>query len=183
MNPSEIAETKNYAKNRPSDFSWYEKPEWNDNNIVLYHYQTRDSGLIEESNGQYIEKQFKQYNDDTVQFQDFNHWTCGWIKAIAVKIHNDENEFTEAFLTLCDIFEKLDDYPLLDEDDYSTREWESVQRSIKEAVSFWARNHDELTEVDEDKIGYIISQDCEISEDYYPSDEEIEEAYQEFLNK
>lgn len=136
----EVAENLNYAKNKPSDFGWYGKPDWDDKNIFLYHYQTRDSDILEESNGAYIEKFFKDYaEENTVELQEFGHWLCGWVKAVVIKIRDEDGKYTRAFQDMYGILVMKDDYPVLDEDDFSNREFEAFEDvanvAIKEYLS------------------------------------------------
>lgn len=58
----------------------------------------------------------------TVQVVSENHWACGWVEWIA--IHGSD----EAALREADrLMEKLDNYPVLNEEDWSRREDESAQ--------------------------------------------------------
>lgn len=58
----------------------------------------------------------------TVQVVSENHWACGWIEWIAIH-GSDEAALREADRLMA----KLDNYPVLNEDDWSRREDESAQ--------------------------------------------------------
>jgi len=48
-----------------------------------------------------------------------------WLRTLAVRVYEDDGTFTDAWCTAIDqVVLALEDYPLLDEDDYSERQWE-----------------------------------------------------------
>jgi hypothetical protein len=54
-----------------------------------------------------------------------------WLRFVAVRVHEDDGTFTDAWCTAVDlIVEPLEDYPLLDEDDFAEREWEYHYESL-----------------------------------------------------
>lgn len=52
-----------------------------------------------------------------------NHWACGWVEWIA--IHESDSE---ALRLADEVMERLEDYPLLDEEDVSQREEDEAER-------------------------------------------------------
>lgn len=58
---------------------------------------------------------------DTVRVHEFNHWAVGWYALILIE-PSDIKAICEAER----IREDLEDYPVLDEDDYSKREFEDA---------------------------------------------------------
>ena len=55
---------------------------------------------------------------DTVEIHRFGHWSCGWLEIILVH-PSRENEVSA-------IQERLENYALLDDEDYCNRQWESA---------------------------------------------------------
>lgn len=53
-----------------------------------------------------------------IQVRSFNHWGCGWIETIFVKPNTKEAEIAES------IEAALSDYPVLNDEDFSNREWQ-----------------------------------------------------------
>src|SRR5207247_5015896 len=51
-----------------------------------------------------------------------SHWAVGWIDGYAVRVYRADGSITEAFRKWCDIQERLEDHPLLDDDDHADRE-------------------------------------------------------------
>ena len=93
--------------------------------IVLPVIRTRDSGPFEESNFHAALKMLGGESDE-VQVHRFGHWGPGWFEIILVDPESDKIE------TAGEIVCSLEDYPLLDEDDFSEREYD-------EAFEVWER--------------------------------------------
>jgi hypothetical protein len=73
--------------------------------------KNRDSGILEESNWDYV---IKTFDEKDILIAHFNHWLCGWVEQILIK---DDN-----YLTLEKAENMLDrDVPYLDESDYYER--------------------------------------------------------------
>ncbi len=88
--------------------------------FVMPCSRTRDSGPIDESNFAAALDMLGGESDD-VQVHRFGHWGTGWCEIILVN-----PDAVQVMQIANHIEEKLDDYPLLDEDDVSEREWEAV---------------------------------------------------------
>lgn len=55
-----------------------------------------------------------------------------WLRILVVRVYDDEGRFTDAWKTAVDnILLPLEDYPLLDEDDFSEREWNDHYESLR----------------------------------------------------
>lgn len=78
--------------------------------------RTRDSGPLDESN---FEEAVRLLGgeSDTVQIRRFGHWACGWYELLLV----DPSD-AAAVRIGGDIERRLEDYPVLNEEDYSTEE-------------------------------------------------------------
>jgi hypothetical protein len=61
-------------------------------------------------------------------------------------------EYTAAFLEAVEIADELRDYPILDESDYSEREWERFEESLSEALADVHKEFEHDTEADQDAI-------------------------------
>src|SRR5262249_51831509 len=115
--------------------------------------ENRDSGLLAKSNAAEIAKELEHFtegdNPDAVA-ERHSHWACGWIEGYAIRVYRqthipadgfadggaaytDEEclEITEAFRTWCYLQQRLADYPVLDESDYSKREYEVTLANIE----------------------------------------------------
>lgn len=89
---------------------------------TLYVVMTRnrDSDILTESNWNAALKFLGGESDDCV-IHRFRHWACGWWEALCVTSNlKDQGEMIE---------KRLYSYPVLDEDDFSNREWEAAQHT------------------------------------------------------
>jgi hypothetical protein len=132
----EVAECTDYQKlaelavsecaNIP-DFGWYGDEDLGVTWAFCFS-KNRDSGLLEESNFDTVKRIF---NDEGFEEgQDWsdvrcNHWAVGWVDYILVRMLDDEGRYTPIAVVALDIRDKLMDYPLLDEEDHSRREFEA----------------------------------------------------------
>ena len=123
--------------------------------VVLSHH--RDGDDLEESNFQSALGMLGG-ESETVIVARASHWAVGWVELLLV--HESD---TDAIETAQDILNRLEDYPVLDEEDYSQREsdhalevWASCY-SLKERIAlcvecglsiFAARHTDYLPDTD-----------------------------------
>lgn len=104
---------------RPQDWS-----------IIYTHH--RDSGLLDQSNAAVIAKAmtpFIEGNDPDVVFESHNHWAVGHIDGFSLRVFR-RGRITKAFRTYHELAERMDDYPILDESDYSQREFDATFENI-----------------------------------------------------
>lgn len=80
--------------------------------------RSRDSEILDESN---FESALEMLGgeSDTVEVHRFGHWACGWFEQILVRA-DDKAKVKVLF----EIHQALENYPVLDEDDYFERETE-----------------------------------------------------------
>ena len=90
--------------------------------LVLPVSQTRDSGPFDHSNFA-AALEMLGGESDTVEVHRFGHWGPGWFEIIIVQPGTPAATIAE------DIESRLEDYPLLDESDYSQREFEEFEES------------------------------------------------------
>lgn len=94
--------------------------------FAIVYTNNRDSSTLTESNAAQIEaalEPFMSGDNPDVLPEDHNHWACGWIKGYAIRVYRDGAP-TPAALAWEEIQDRLDDYPVLDEEDWSRRESE-----------------------------------------------------------
>jgi hypothetical protein len=96
----------------------------------------RDSGLLDQSNAAVIEKaleSFTQGDDPDVVFERHFHWAVRHIDGFSVRVYRN-GEITDAYRTYRELQERISDYPTLDEQDYSDREFEATLGNIKDTA-------------------------------------------------
>lgn len=156
-------------------------------NWTIVYVSGRNSGLLTESNAAAISKALTPFLEDEqedISEQSHSHWAVGYLDGYAIRVHplNEEgipivNEYTPAFQKWCELELALENYPVLNEDDYCQRETEATIRNImeigcdmvKEGVSeFWANDV------------YSKLPDCEIEniddQGGWPSEEAVAQA-------
>lgn len=102
--------------------------------IVYTH--NRDSRLLDLSNADAIAgamEPFAEGDDPDVVMESHGHWAVGHVDGFSVRVYRD-GEITDAFRAYHDLAERLDGYPILDEDDYSRREYEATLDNIADAA-------------------------------------------------
>ncbi len=132
--------------------SWFGTP-WNGYYVFLGRH--RDSDDLSESNYHCALRELGGESETVVTVCE-SHWAVGWIEWIA--IHKSDSK---SLAIADDLAGALSDYPVLDETDFSKREWESV-----------------CTNWESDSIGDRVEnlRRCRMSifqarRDYFPSDD------------
>ena len=120
----------------PPDYFGAEWPEYYSAGVG----RSRDSDCGEESNFHAMLAGLGG-ESDTVHVVRESHWAVGWVEWIAI------HESDEKSLRAADAMqEQLEDYPVLDEEDYSQREWDECERvwsdcySASERVRYLRKN-------------------------------------------
>ncbi len=170
---------------RFESFVWFRRNELDDaaNWAVIYTHN-RDSGLLDQSNGAAIEKAlepFAEGDDPDVVFESHNHWAVGHVDGFSMRVFRN-GDITKAFETYHELAQRMADYPILDESDYSERELEATLDNIKDAA--WRIKHDfELPDDWESEVyGWLSDHLCgeiESRDDQggYPSESALLEAF------
>ena len=118
-------------------FVWWRDREIEDSDQWMIHYtHHRDSGLLDQSNAEQIRKaleSFTEGDDPDVVEESHSHWAVGHIDGFSLRVFRD-GQITEAFRTFHSLMESLAEYPILDESDYSEREYEASYENIGHAA-------------------------------------------------
>ena len=124
-------------------FCWFRESEIADpDNWAIIYTHNRDSGLLDQSNADQITEAmtpFTNGDDPDVVFESHNHWAVGHVDGFSIRVHRDD-QITDAFRTYHDLAERLADYPVLDEEDYSRREYEATLENLADAA--WRLNRE-----------------------------------------
>ena len=156
--------------------------------------QHRDSGILDQSNFNVTEQRLAPWDDTEVNALDHawttttaSHFLVGWVDTIYV--HQDAP--VELLAEAAEVIESLENYPILDEEDYSRREMEAAEAGIAQAfdayqspepwldvyyrtLSPWAHAKvlEQLVTWFSEYRGLSSSDDT----GFYPSDDELTEA-------
>jgi len=105
--------------------------------------RSRDSDLLTESNWECALQRLGGESND-VKVHRFGHWACGWWEALAVRAG------TPSYDEAVKIVDELDDYPCLDESDYSDKQSEEAQRiwsdcfNTKDRIKYIKENREQF---------------------------------------
>jgi hypothetical protein len=127
-------------------FAWHRAYDLEDADAWMIWYTShRDAGLLEQSNEQAINERLKRFaegDDPDLVFESHSHWAVGHVDGFSVRVFNADGT-TPAFQEFCQIKAELDAYPVLDESDYSKREYDATVENFRDEL--W-RLRDELPE-------------------------------------
>ena len=167
-------------------FVWYRDEIQDAENWAIVYTHNRDSGLLDLSNASMIEKELEPFTeaadeDPDVVMESHNHWACGWIDGFSIRVFRDGG-ITNAFRKYHELTEAMAQYPILDEDDYSNREYEATIENIGDAA--WRVKDDyELPDDWQCEVYEWLLDNCcseiENSDDQggYPSEESLRAAF------
>jgi len=125
-------------------FSNYSGPDLGD--LVVVCGRNRDSELIAESNFECALKELGG-ESETVRVERFGHWGCGWFELILV-----DPKDTKALETAYSIKRCLQEYVLLDDSDFSEREFEQQLEDFDTCHGYFERNFAEALGLENDDL-------------------------------
>ncbi len=126
---------------RPRDFAYF-------GDLEFSHWAScfgvhRDSDALERSNWQVISEDLTSRYPDDVQPESYNHWAVGWVETLRIRVYgNHPNRlgvpiFSTAIHAAYDWAERLDSYPVADEEHYSQLEWDEFMDYVESESSLW----------------------------------------------
>ena len=136
----------------------------------------RDSRLLDTSNWEVALKELDEL--EGYEVYRFGHWACGWFEVILLE------SGTPAHDKAIEMAKRMEDYPILDEEDHSNREYEATFENIECQL----RMMNVVEELPDDMAGQLLSwfwehdQSAVESRDDqggWPTDEQMEEALTE----
>jgi hypothetical protein len=96
---------------------------------AICYTSSRDAGLLEQSNHAEITKRlapFTDGDDPDVVAERHSHWAVGYLDGFSIRVFRKEGGITPAFEEFCRIKHALEEYPVLNEQDYSDSEYEAT---------------------------------------------------------
>jgi len=144
----------------------------------------RDSGLLDVSNAAVIEKVLEPYTEadhPDVVSESHSHWACGWIDGHSIRVFRD-GQITEAFRAYHALTERLANYPILDEEDYSRREMEQTLANLPDAAYKLKHEYDLPQDWESDVYDWLSDNDpgaIENRDDQggHPSEDELRSVF------
>lgn len=170
---------------RPDSFAYYgDLPigeTWSQGPVI----RTRDSDLMEESNADALIKwlESKTELEDLWQIQNASHWAVGWVDHLSFRVLNDDGTVCDPMVNfILEWKNKIDDYPLLDEDDYSDRQFEAFSENVESQIQYVLRQKYDDPDYSEeifDKVWRYLMDKTNVDiggndgNGYYPGEDEI----------
>lgn len=186
INLEDISSLAKQALAKPSDFGYWGNQDMFKTWGFSGHDVTRDSSVMEKSNFKVItEDLISRFPNDFV-IEQYNHWLCGWIDRLTCHILIDDDEdcvednITESFKEAVIWHEKLQDYPIADEDDYYEQLHNEAIEAITDMADYLLLVTDRTKDGWAEKILYTLENEMgfEFNPDYdqYPDDDQVLEA-------
>lgn len=167
----------NHAKFQ--SFWWRNETIEDKQNWAIINTSHRDSGLLGESNEKVFRKTLEKFEND-VHFESHSHWAVGYVNALCIRVWNDDKVITEAFKEYCKLHIRLENYPVLDEDDFYQMEHEATWENVEsQGQSYIKENPPEnwvslcMDWFDSNNQGAIEDRD---DQGGYPSDDDMKEC-------
>lgn len=129
-------------------------------NWTVYYTAGRDAGLLAQSNHAEIAKRlasFMEGDEADVVAETHSHWAVGYLDGFSIRVFKPDGSITPAFEELHRIREALDDYPVLNESDYSEREYQATLENYRNEM--WGQP--DLPEGWEDEVYSWFSDHCQ----------------------
>ena len=116
-------------------FAWHRGYDLDDaDKWAIFYTSGRDNGLLDQSNAEQIAKRlapFVEGDDPDVVAESHSHWAVGYLDGFSIRVYRPDGSITPAFEEWCRIKEALENYPVLNETDYSEREFEATLENYR----------------------------------------------------
>lgn len=150
--------------------------------IVYTHH--RDSGLLDQSNAAAIKKAlepFMQGDKPDVVAEHHRHWAVGWIDGYSIRVFR-RGRISNAFRTYHQLVERMANYPVLGDEDYSRREFEATLDNITDSAWRLKREFALPQNWEAEVYSWLSDHDCSAIENRddqggYPEQSQLEEAF------
>lgn len=126
----------------------------------------RDADALTRSNYEVISEDLLKRFPRQVQTENYSHWLCGWVERICIQLKTKKGGITQAAEAAFDWYQKLEDYPVANEEHFSQTEQDECIEIIENCYGWemrsdrpnnWAHN-----------VYYEMSQDNSPIPDYMP---------------
>jgi hypothetical protein len=160
-------------------FAWHRRPDDADKWAIIYT-RNRDSGLLDQSNANAIEEALTPFTRDVVA-EHHTHWAVGWVDGFSIRVFR-HGRITRAFRKWHELAVRLTEYPVLDDTDYCSREYEATLENLGDAA--WKLKHEyDLPENWRGAVyDWFTNYDCSAIENAddrggYPTEDQLRTAF------
>ena len=168
-----------------NSFFWSRQRELSDaDQWAIFSADNRDSGLLDQSNAEQIAEEMSPYldcDDPDIFAESHNHWACGYVNGYSIRVYDSNGNITPAFVAYYILLSALDDYPVLDEMDYSEREYDTTIENIRNSCYSILDDYELPDEWTSEVYSWLWENDQSAVENCddqggYPSEEQIKNA-------
>lgn len=134
-----VSNIEKYAKmatEKPQDFGYWGSSDmfdtWGFTNID----QNRDSDVLEKANFKYITEELMAIYPDDYRIETYNHWAVGSVDRLVCRVYEDDTDkkvIASSFYLAMEWLDKLDDYPVADEETYD----KMIDDDNIDSIDFW----------------------------------------------
>ena len=134
-----VSNIEKYAKmatEKPQDFGYWGSSDmfdtWGFTNID----QNRDSDVLEKANFKYITEELMGLFPEDYRIETYNHWAVGSVDRLVCRIYEDDTDkkvIASSFYLAMEWLDKLDDYPVADEETYD----KMIDDDNIDSINFW----------------------------------------------
>lgn len=177
-----ITELAKQSLKKPDDFGYWGNEEmfttWGFTGID----RTRDSTILDISNFEVITKDLIEKYPNDFRIENYGHWLCGWVDRLCCRVIKNQGEIneeniTKAFHAAMEWHEKLSDYPVASENDYSEREYEAAIEFIQDLPNSILDLVDPSIDGWSEKIFHELVHNMDVDfipdSESYPTDDEL----------
>ncbi len=140
--------------------------------------------MLDQSNASAVAKEmtpFTEGEDPDVVFESHNHWAVGHIDGFSIRVFRN-GKITDAFAKYHELAERLADYPVLDEEDYSQREFDATIENLTDAIWRLQRRIRPPRGLGKDVFDWLSNNNCGAIENVddqggYPEEDELKQAF------
>jgi hypothetical protein len=100
----------------------------------IWYTSHRDSGLLDQSNEKVFNERlepFSEDNDPDVVFERHSHFAVGHIDGFTLRVSKPDGTITPVFEEFCRIKKALEDYPILNEQDYTEMKYQATLENYR----------------------------------------------------
>lgn len=136
---SYVENIEKYAKQattKPEDFGYWGSEDmfntWGFTNID----QNRDSDVLEKANFKYITEELMAIFPDDYRIETYNHWAVGSVDRLVCRVYEEDTDkkvIASSFYLAMEWLDKLDDYPVADEQTYDIM----IDNDNIDSIDFW----------------------------------------------
>jgi hypothetical protein len=132
-----VSNIEKYAKmatEKPQDFGYWGSSDMFDTWGFTNVDQNRDSDALEKANFKYITEDLMGSFPEDFRIETYNHWAVGSVDRLVCRIYEEDRKtIALPFLLAMEWLDKLDDYPVADEDTYQ----DMVDSDNVDSLDFW----------------------------------------------